>query len=122
MAFGTEFGQLVIVDTRVEATVQRDHRGPVGWGQTDRTRTITSGTPRTHRRLSRETGGSVGYCQSWGVRQPEVVAQYRALVNCIFDIEWTHDDDRIALGCGDGQIRVHDTETHAEVPTCDNLQ
>lgn len=120
MAFGTEFGQLVIVDTRLEARVQRDHNGPVGWGQTDRTRTVSSGTASTRRRLRREMGlggsaGSVGYCRSWGLRQPEVVAQYRALVNCIFDVEWTHDDGRIALGCGDGKIRVHDTETHAEV-------
>lgn len=121
MAFGTEFGQLVIVDTRVEATVQRDHSGPVGWGQrqTDRYRTISSGARSTRQRLTRElgapAGSRVGHCRSWGVRQPEVVTQYRALVNCIFDVEWTHDDDRIALGCGDSKVRVHDTETHAEV-------
>lgn len=115
MAFGTEFGQLVIIDTRVDARVQRDHSGPVGWGQTDRTRTISSGAASTRRRLRRDMGGSVGYCRSWGVRQPEVVAQYQALVNCIFDVEWTHDDGRIALGCGDSKIRIHDTETHAEV-------
>lgn len=127
VAFGTECGQLVIVDTRVEARVRRDHNGPVGWGQTDRARMVTSGATSTRRRLQREeeaagagAGGAVGsgrlgYCKSWGVRQPEVVAQYRALVNCIFDVEWTHDDSRIALGCGDGKIRIHDTETHAEV-------
>lgn len=119
VAFGTEYGQLVIVDTRVEARVRRDHSGSVGWGQTDRTRSISSGTAGTRRRLKREAGGGtvrrVGYCRSWGVQQPEVVAQYQALVNCIFDVEWTHDDGRIALGCGDGKVRVHDTETHAEV-------
>lgn len=119
LAFGTEFGQVVVLDTRAEAVVRRDHTGPIGWGQTDRIRSITSGTAGTRRRLEREgDGGRVGFCRSWGVQQPRVVAQYRALVNCIFDLEWTHDDSRIALGCGDCKIRVHDTETHAEV-RCD---
>ncbi len=122
LLFGTEFGQVVVLDTRAEAVVQRDHSGPIGWGQTDRARSVTSGAAGTRRRLEREAGGGrVGYCRSWGVRQPRVVAQYRALVNCIFDVEWTHDDSRIALGCGDSKIRVHDTETHAEVRHCTAL-
>jgi len=117
VAFGTEFGQVVVLDTRAEAVVRRDHSGPIGWGQTNRARGITSGGVGTRRRLEREEGGGgrVGYCRSWGVRQPRVVAQYRALVNCIFDLDWTHGDSRIALCCGDSKIRVHDTETHAEV-------
>lgn len=117
VAFGTEFGQLIIVDTRAEARVQRDHNGPVGWGQTDRTRGITSGCgAKTRQRPGGVEGsGNVGLCRSWGVRQPEVVAQYRAFINCIFDLEWAHDDTRIVLAGGDAKIRVHDTETHAEV-------
>ncbi|CBN74423.1 denticleless homolog [Ectocarpus siliculosus] len=114
VAFGTERGTLVIVDTRAEAVVQRDHNGPVGWGQTDR----SSGwfSERAAKRLGAISAGvKHGYCRSWGVRQPGVVAQYRALANCIFDVEWLHDDGRIALACADSKIRVHDTETCMEV-------
>lgn len=113
VVFGTERGMLVIVDTRAEAVVQRDHNGPVGWGQTDRSSDRFS--DRAAKRLVASAGVKQGYCRSWGVRQPAVVAQYRALVNCIFDVEWLHDDGRIALACGDPNIRVHDTETSVEV-------
>lgn len=118
VAFGTEYGQLLVLDTRVEARVQRDHNGPVGWGQTDRNTGINSRVvgARAKSRLEWAGGeGKVGLCRSWGVRQPEVVVQYRALINCIFDLEWMLDDTRIVMGCGDAKIRVHDTETNTEV-------
>ncbi|CAM9868860.1 unnamed protein product [Scytosiphon promiscuus] len=110
VAFGTEFGQVVILDTRANAVVMRDHNGPVGWGQTDRTRARRSTSGITY-----PGRGNVGYCRSWGVQQPAVVAQYQALINCIFDVEWTHEDRQMALACGDAKIRVHDTETSIEV-------
>lgn len=115
VAFGTERGTLVIVDTRTEAVVQRDHNGPVGWGRTDRSSSWFSERAAAAKGLATSAGVKHGYCRSWGVRQPGVVAQYRALVNCIFDVEWLHDDGRIALACGDSKIRVHDTETSVEV-------
>lgn len=107
-----QWGKLVIVDTRVEAAVQRDNNGPIGHGGgggATRTRSSQGGLGRG--------GGEEreGRSQTWGVGQPSVISEYRVLINCIFDLEWTHEDRRIALACGDGKCRVQDTETQAEV-------
>eukprot|EP00904_Undaria_pinnatifida_P005694 jgi/Undpi1/2254/HiC_scaffold_13.g05640.m1 len=95
------WGNLVIVDTRTEAAVQRDHNGPIG-------------APATAPATAGRVGARAGRL-GWGVGQPLVVSEYRALINCIFDLEWTHGDRRIVLACGDGKCRVQDVETSAEV-------
>lgn len=101
------------MDTRAEAAVRRDHDGPVGLGPAGAGGGVQAGGGGASSVRRR------GICGGWGVGQPAVVAEWRALINCIFDLEWIQEDARIALACGDGKVRIEDTETHAEVGSAD---
>lgn len=107
-AYTLQWGKVVIADTRAEALVQRDHHGPVA-------SRVTARVDDGGESIVETEGTRYGISRRWGVGQPVVVAEYQALTNCIFDLEWMEDDRRIALACGDGKCRVQDTETQAEV-------
>lgn len=124
-----------MTDTRVEAAVQRDDNGPVGSGRgslQSSSSILHHGTTYDHHHnataapnLSVRPGGRSGTTTSVptgmttyggrGVGQPTVVAEWQALSNCVFDVEWMQGDRLIALGCGDNMCRVQDTETQTEV-------
>lgn len=118
---------LTIVDTRAEATVQRDQDGPVGPGalppQPNHIRSSgnTIGNDIRAGRLSTiatPRRGTAAVSTSYGRRgvgQPAVLASWRVLNNCIFDLEWMQGDRVMALGCGDSRCRVQDVERQIEV-------
>lgn len=108
-----QWGRLAIVDTRVEAAVQRDANGPVG----TRIRDTPSNLAETNIRTSLREGGAKSKISlgGRGVGQPAVVAEWKALPNCVFSLEWIHDDRIIALACGDNRCRLQHVETRREV-------
>lgn len=120
----------MVADTRVEAAVQRDSNGPVGPGPLQPSSSVRNRAPDGNGSL--RTGGTTAVprvtkassCSrssfgGRGVGQPLVVAEWQALTNCVFDVEWMQGDRLIALGCGDNFCRVQDTETQTEVTAAD---
>lgn len=130
---------MVVVDTRVEAQVQRDENGPVGTGAAVQrypsasTSASSSRSSPTSRLNNHNSSGSSsnnvrrsvvnsaaapervtygGVCAG----QPKVVAEWSALRNCVFDVQWMLRDSVLALGCADNTCRLQDTETQKEVP------
>lgn len=107
----------MIADTRIEAEVQRDADGPVASSIRDSPSSSPSlsgadalgTTPRSKGATERLTFGGRG------IHQPAVVAEWKALPNCVFSLEWIQDDKVIALACGDNRCRLHHVETQQEV-------